>query len=169
MTVPTHLSQVVAAVMGRVTAEDATVTWELSQSALPKHGAPPRMIWVPTRDRFTAAQKRPGPHSVMTVMAGFSVTLWGTSIDAVETLRERLCRALRAVLGDEPFREATAGAWVADIGATTLGAAYVLTSSVAMDVPRAAAAPATATPTSVTLDTTRSTTGDGFTDAGEGT
>lgn len=168
MTVPTHLQQVADAVMARVTAEDDAVTWELSQSALPKHGAPPRMIWAPTRDRFDPAQKRPGPHSVMTIMAGFSVTLWGADIAAVETLRERLCRALRAVLGDAPFRGDTAGAWATDIGATTLGAAYVLTSSVAMDVPRTATAPATTTPTSVTLDTSRSTVGDGLVDAGEG-
>lgn len=169
MTVPTHLSDVAQAVMTRVTAEDAAVTWELSQSAIPKHGTPPRMIWAPTRDRFDPAQKRPGPHSVMTIMAGFSVTLWGADIAAVETLRERLCRALRATLGDAPFRGDTSGAWVQDVGVLTLGAAYVLTSSVAMDVPRTATAPATTTPTSVTLDTTRSTVGDGYTDAGEGT
>jgi hypothetical protein len=104
----------------------------------------------------------------MTIMAGFSVTVWGADIAATETLRERLCRALRATLGDAPFREATAGAWVTDVGVLTHGAAYVLTSFVAIDVPRRASAPATTAPTAFTLDTTRSTTGDGLVDAGEG-
>lgn len=169
MTVPTHLNDVAAAVMARVLAEDATVAWELSLSALPKHSAPPRMVWVPTTERLVEAQKRPGPHSVGTILAGFAVAVWGADIAATEMLRTRLLRALLLTLGPEPFGGAYAGEWIRDVGATTLGAGYLLTGAYALDVPRAAAAPATTIPTSVTLDTSRSTAGDGYTDAGEGT
>jgi hypothetical protein len=171
VTVPTHLSDVATAVMTRVIAEDAALTsaWELSLSALPKHASPPRMVWMPTTERIEPAQKRPGPHSVCTVLAGFAVAIWGADITATETLRTRLLRALLLTLGPEPFRGSYAGEWIRDVGATTLGAGYLLTGAYALDVPRAATAPATTIPTSVVLDTTRSTVGDGYTDAGEGT
>jgi len=167
VTVPTHLSDVATAVMTRVLAEDAAVAWELSLTALPKHASPPRMVWVPTTERIVEAQKRPGPHSVATVLAGFAVAVWGGTIAATETLRTILLRALLLTLGPEPFRGAYAGEWIRDVGATTLGAGYLFTGAYALDVPRAPTAPATTTPTSVTLDTTRSTAGDGYTDAGE--
>lgn len=171
MTVPTHLSDVATAVMARVIAEDAALTsaWELSLSALPKHASPPRMVWMPTTERLVEAQKRPGPHSVGTILAGFAVAVWGASIDATETLRTRLLRALLLTLGPEPFRGSYAGEWIRDVGATTLGAGYLLTGAYALDVPRAPTAPATVTTATFVNDTTRSTTGDGYVDAGEGT
>lgn len=167
MTVPTHLSDVATAVMARVLAEDAAVAWELSLTALPKHASPPRMVWVPTTERLVEAQKRPRTDALGAVLAGFAVAVWGADIAATETLRTILLRALLLTLGPEPFRGPVAGEWIRDVGATTLGAGYLLTGAYALDVPRAPTAPATTTPTSVTLDTTRSTAGDGNTDAGE--
>lgn len=166
MTVPTHLEDVADAVMARVLAETPGVQWDVATDPT-KHKSSPAMTWCPARERFAPAQKRPGPHSLGTVLAGFTVTVWGASVRETEALRTTLLRALLLTLGPEPFRGAYAGEWIRDVGATTLGAGYLFTGAYALDVPRAPTAPATTTPTSVTLDTTRSTAGDGYTDAGE--
>lgn len=165
MTVPAHLQAVADAVMERVLAETPGVLWDVATDPT-KHKSAPAMTWCPARERFTPAQKRPGPHSIGTVLAGFTVTVWGADIAATETLRTTLLRGLLLTLGPEPFRGDFAGEWIRG-GLEAGGAAYVLSGAYALDVPRAPTAPATTTPTSVTLDTTRSTAGDGNTDAGE--
>jgi hypothetical protein len=52
-------------------------------------------------------------------------------------------------------------------GQMTQGEAYALAISVALDVPALPDPPTTTPITDVALDSTRSTAGDGFTDAGE--
>lgn len=165
MTVPTHLEDVADAVMARVLAETPGVQWDVATDPT-KHKSSPAMTWCPARERFAPAQKRPGPHSLGTVLAGFTVTVWGASVRETEALRTTLLRALLLTLGPEPFRGDLAGDWIRG-GLEAGGAAYVVSCAYSLDVLRAPSAPATATPTSATLDTTRSTAGDGQTDAGE--
>ncbi len=167
MTVPTHLRDVAEAAMQHVLTETTNVLWEVALDPA-KRTSSPSMVWCPSRERLTESQKRPGPHSIGTILAGFTVTVYGADVATTETLRVQLLRALLLTLGPQPFRGDFAGDWVRG-GIEAGGAAYVLSGAYALDVPRAPTPPATTTPTSVTIDTTRSTVGDGLVDAGEGT
>lgn len=167
MTVPTHLREVAEAAMQHVLAEAPGVLWEVALDPT-KRTSPPSMVWCPSRERLVEAQKRPGPHSIGTILAGFTVTVYGADVDATETLRVQLLRALLLTLGPQPFRGDFVGEWARG-GIEAGGAAYLLSGAYALDVLRAPTPPATTTPTAFTNDTTRSTTGDGFVDAGEGT
>lgn len=165
------LDTLVAQIMPDVIADVPTVAHELSTRALPEHAAPPRIVWVPSRDRWEAGQKRPRGggstgKSLATCRAGLEVHCWGASRAAAWTLVKAVVRALRRRLGPEPFLFIEGGMWLAT-GQMTQGEAYALAISVALDVPALPDPPATTTVTAAAIDNTRSTAGDGFTDAGE--
>lgn len=164
------LDTLVEQVMPDVVAEVPAVMHELSTRALPENASPPRIVWVPSRDRWEAGQKRPRGggstgKSLATCRAGLEVHCWGASRAAAWTLVKAVVRALRKRLGPEPFLYLEGGMWLAT-GQMTQGEAYALAISVALDVP-ALPAPTTTTITAVATDSTRSTTGDGNVDAGE--
>lgn len=164
------LDTLVAQIMPDVIAEVPTVAHELSTRALPENASPPRIVWVPSRDRWEAGQKRPRGggstgKSLATCRAGLEVHCWGASRAAAWTLVKAVVRALRRRIGPEPFLFIEGGMWLST-GQMTQGEAYALAISVALDVP-ALPAPTTTTITDAALDSTRSTAGDGFTDAGE--
>lgn len=139
-----------------------------------RHGSPPRIVWVPSRDRFGGAQKTPrgaNGRSLITRFAGAQVMVWGaestnvTSIAATEALVRRLCRALLKTGGPEPYFQLVGGQWEETPGEMALGEAYVLSVAVAIDVPDLTRS--TVTIDAVALDPSRSTAGDGLVDAGE--
>lgn len=168
----TSLDALAAGVMPDVEAEVAGVKWEVSTRALPTHGAPPRVVWVPGRDRWEGPQKTPrgggaSGRSLATCHAGVELHCWGADRPAAWALVRSIVRALRRRVGPEPFLRIEAGAWLSVTGAATLGEAYVLAVSVALDVPALPDPPATATPTGAALDATGAAAGDGNLDAGE--
>lgn len=161
-------------IMPAVRAEWPAVVSEVTTRGLPTHGSPPRVLWVPSRDRWEAAQKRPRGggstgRSLATCRAGVDLHCWGASIALTTQLVQSVVRALRLLAGPEPFLTIDGGAWLTPEGATTEGEAYVLQISVAIDVPALPSPPRTATPTAAAIDTTRSSSGDGNVDAGETT
>ena len=165
------LDTLVAQIMPDVVAEVPTVAHELSTRALPENASPPRIVWVPSRDRWEAGQKRPRGggstgKSLATCRAGLEVYCWGASRADAWTLVKAVVRALRKRIGPEPFLYLEGGMWLAT-GQMTQGEAYALAISVALDVPALPDPPTTTPITDVALDSTRSTAGDGFTDAGE--
>ena len=181
MTTPIDgLDQFAALVMARVNADGgATVVSEIATGASAFQGSPPRVVWEPTRDRFTAAQKKPrgsrGPLgvSVGTRMAGGVAHVWGdgtadgsvSPTTATERLLKRVARAMMLVGGGPPFFELTGGGWNATPGVTDCGRVYDLAFAVAVDLDLAA--PTTETITTVAIDPSRSTAGDGLVDACE--
>lgn len=181
MTTPIDgLDQFAAAVMARVNADGgAAVVSEIATGAVNFQGAPPRVVWEPTRDRFVGAQKKPrgsrGPRgvSVGTRMAGGVAHIWGdgtadgsiTPTTGTERLLKRVARAMMLVGGGPPFFELTGGTWNAKPGVTDCGRVYELPFAVAVDLDLAV--PTVTTITIVALDPSRSTAGDGLVDAGE--
>lgn len=139
-----HFARVV---MERFNADGGVaVPLEVSTRARDWNGAPPRIVWYPTRDRFTGAQKVGRTHngrSLITRQAGATIDVWGaasddgsvTSIAATEQLIARLVRALAKTGGPSPFLELGSGAWVESPGQTALGDAYALPIAVSIDVP----------------------------------
>lgn len=181
MTTPVDgLDQFAALVMARVNADGGeAVTSETATAATAFHGSPPRVVWEPTSDRFTAAQKKPrgsrGPRgvSVGTRMAGGVAHIWGdgtadgtvSPTTATERLLKRVARAMMLVGGGPPFFDLGSGAWNTTPGVTDCGRVYDLAFAVAVDLDLAA--PTLTTITDVALDPSRSTAGDGLVDAGE--
>lgn len=146
---------------------------EISTRALPTHSSPPRVVWVPTDDQWTGAQKLPRGggstgKSVMTCRAGVHLHCWGADRAATWAIVTALVRSITALYGSSSeVVRFERGGWASTTGATTAGELYVLQINAALDVPALPDPPRTATPTSTPLDASRSSTGDGFTDAGE--
>jgi len=164
------LSTLHDAVMPDVRGEHPAVISEVSTRAIAFNGAPPRVIWVPSRDRWESAQKRPRGggstgKNLQTCLAGVDLHVWGASIPGTWQLVQSVVRALRRRIGPDPFLSINGGQWLATEGLISQGELYVLSISVALDVP-ALPAPTT-TITDAALDSTRSTAGDGNVDAGE--
>lgn len=139
------------------------------QSALE---APPFVVWVPSRDRWTAAQKRPrgglsSGRSLMTAMAGVDLHCWGSDLTSTWRLVQAIVRASKKLLGPEPFFEFVGGQWLSVEGISAQGELYVLSLAVAIDVPALPDPPTTLRPTGARLDATASVPGDGNLDAGE--
>lgn len=136
--------------MGRFNADGGdVVALEVSTRALDWQASPPRIVWRPARDRFTAPQKVARTHngrSLITRMMGVQVHVWGAAtapgvdpalsdIGATEALAQRLCRAIFKTGGPEPFLQFVGGEWTESPGQTALGDAYTLLIAVAIDVP----------------------------------
>jgi hypothetical protein len=67
----------------------------IGAETLNEHAAPPRIVWVPSVDQFTAAQQGEFyAASRLTCVAGFDVHVWGASFDAARELRRKLVDAL---------------------------------------------------------------------------
>ncbi|MDO9016675.1 MAG: hypothetical protein Q8S73_42985 [Deltaproteobacteria bacterium] len=172
-----HFARVV---MERLNADGGErVELDVSTRARDWNGSPPRIVWRPSRDRFTGAQKVARSHngrSLITRMAGATIDVWGaasaagvdpavTDIGGTEALVARLCRALVLTGGPMPFLDMQGGAWVEAPGQTALGDAYTLTIAVAIDVPNLTVP--TVRPTRAVLVRPHGTPGDGDVDAGE--
>lgn len=116
------ISALVAAVMPTVVAAVPTVTHAVTTRD-PGHGAPPRVLWRPQSDAFSAARKGSTPRSIRTVRMVFAVEVWGGDVAQVETLREAILRGLHAVAAGS--WDATGGQWAAP-GMVDAGELYTL-------------------------------------------
>jgi hypothetical protein len=159
------------AVLPDVRGEWPSVVSEVSTRAIAFNGSPPRIVWVPSRDRWEGAQKRPRGggstgKNLQTCLAGADLHVWGASIPETWQLVQSVVRALRRRLGSDPFLSINGGQWLSVEGLTSQGELYVLSISVALDVPELPAR-TTTTITAAAIDNTRSSTGDGNVDAGE--
>lgn len=62
---------------------------------LDANGKPPRVVFVPTRDRFGPAQRVGGAQPALaTRIAGLQVHVWGADVDATEQLAHQVIAAL---------------------------------------------------------------------------
>ncbi|TAK26716.1 MAG: hypothetical protein EPO40_19550 [Myxococcaceae bacterium] len=176
----TGLEHFARVVMDRLNADGGEfVQLVVSTRARDWNASPPRIVWCPSRDRFTGAQKVGRSHngrSLITRMAGATIDVWGaasapgvvpvvTDMDATEALVARLSRALVKTGGPMPFLDLQGGAWVESPGQNALGDAYVLSIAVAIDVPNLTVP--TVRPTAAVLETPDGTPGDGDVNAGE--
>lgn len=170
------IDQFAAAVMAKVLADgNGTVDWCVSTNALAWQASPPRVVFVPSRGSFGAAQKSPRGstgRSVGTRFAGARVWIWGddptgavSSIRATEILLRRVCSQMVLTGGPSPFFELTSEEWVERTGQTDLGEVVIVTIALAVDL-HTPPLPSVVV-TSVALDPSRSTAGDGLVDAGE--
>lgn len=136
-------------------------TW-VGEEYLINNDAPPRVIWVPTRDQFDGAlrySKPPTamtPRSIFTRRAGCQIHVWGAGtvvdtnpykdIAATELLLNRFLYMLRQVAYGA--FTLTGGSWLPKANRGELGRCYLL--DVTFDIP-VVPAPADDATTSVTL------------------
>lgn len=158
--------------MPDVIVEYPACTSDVSTRGISENTSATHVLWAPSVDRWLPPQKTPrgggaSGRSVATRRAGVDLYIRGADVIAVEGLVAAVVRSLRLHGGPEPFITLEPGQWRAPTGAMTAGEMYLLPIAVAIDVPALPDPPRTATPTTAALDTTRSATGDGFTDAGE--
>lgn len=143
-----------------------TLQTGLGQRDLDEHSVYPRMVWVPTRDAYTAPTRdRAQQRSLRTCDTVCEVHLWGEEIADVEGMRERLFTVLQAIAPGA--WDSTAGEWTQP-GTTTAGEKLVMLVSLKFsqhELP----APTTVTITAVAPDTTGSAPSDGNLDVGEPT
>lgn len=171
------IEQFSAAVKAKVLADGGgTVDWQVGARALDWNASPPRVVFVPSRGRYGPAQKIPRGstgRSVGTRFAGARVHVWGaesadgsvTAIRATEILLRRVLAQMLLTGGPSPFFELQGEEWVENPGQTGLGEAAVVTIALAVDV-HTTPLPSVVV-TTVALDPSRSTAGDGLVDASE--
>jgi hypothetical protein len=93
---------------------------------LKTHDAPPRVIWVPSRDRYGPPESTGAdPRQLRTRLAGCEVHVWGRDYDATEGLLNLVQAAIHTVAYGCYALETEAG-WLALEGPLqNLGRAYV--------------------------------------------
>lgn len=182
MTIIRHISELAAVAMPGVV-DDFAVAYpsadalahEVSTRAIAEHGAPPRVVWVPSADEFKGAQKNPrggssAQHSLMTRECGVTLVCWAETVEATEDLVEMLVRHLVRAAGVGSLGiTIQRGQWVSEAGASQLGEGYALSITFPVDVRAQGATPPTR-PATVTpvLDTSGTgTPGDGAPDSSE--
>jgi hypothetical protein len=113
-------------------------------------GVPPRVVWVPTEDKFAAARQHgPSPRSIKTRVAGVVVHIWakGASPDQDLAAAEQLVNDVLWATHQEAYGsyEVVGGTWLGQDGEelTQLGRAYLL--ELQFQVPITAPAPTTQT------------------------
>lgn len=155
----TIIDDLAEALAASVRIEFPALQHTVSTRALPEHSAPPRLVFVPTRDTWGAPQKRPRGglstgRALATVQAGMAVHCWGATRTEAWALVLALVRAVRSIAGPEPWASIGAGEWLGT-GASTHGEAYVLTLTCAIDAADTppTVATATASVTTVTTET----------------
>lgn len=181
MTIIRHISELATAVMPGVVADFATayasapaLAHEVSTRALAEHGAPPRVVWVPTSDEFQGAQKNPRggstlQHSLMTRACGVTLVCWAETVSAAEDLVEMLVRHLVRAAGVGAVGiTIQRGQWVSEAGASQCGEGYALSITYPVDIRAQAATPPTRPTVTPVLNTAGTgTPGDGAPDSTE--
>lgn len=121
------LAEILAPINAALTGVETLVGSEY----LMAHGALPRIVWIPTNDRFERGQGRRGtgigPRSVGTRVVGVRAHIWGADFTATERLVDRVVWLLhQAAFGDYIVED---GEWMAAEGGeawSQLGKVYVL-------------------------------------------
>ncbi len=143
------LQQIYDAIMARVAADVPNLQHELGADTVDFHGAPPRVVWVPSTDQYDGDPKRGArtQPAIYEVSEGFDVHLHGADYDAARDLRDAFLRALhRETMG---CSTPESGEWApGNAGVVRDGRVYVL--SIRVQVPVTQQALQTATPAGVT-------------------
>jgi hypothetical protein len=94
---------------------------------LKAHDAPPRVVWVPSRDRYGPPESTgANPRSLRTRLAGCEVHVWGADYDATEALLNLVQAAIHYVTyGSYQLDQGDAGWLALDGPLQNLGRAYV--------------------------------------------
>lgn len=148
--------------MAAVALEVSGVTWDVGARAAPEHGTPPRVTWVPDRDRpgvprkYSRTSSGRRSRAVVGMWELFEVHCWGADYDATVALRDSVLRVVHRLCTGAWRHEG--GEW-ARPGAVSLGEMSVQRIALLSTVFDAATV--TAHVTSVGLDTVTDTPGDG--------
>lgn len=115
-----------------LTALHPTLVSKLGDELRAEHDLCPRIVWVPTADRFAPAKlHKTEPRPVRTRVAGCAAHIWGDSLASTETLVNNFIAALhQTAYGNY---EIVSGQWV-DPGKMTKGRAYVVEFTVEIPV-----------------------------------
>lgn len=162
------LSDRIAAVMARVSADVAGTTFAEGAREEATHRAPPFVLWKRTRATAVGAAQlddlaTPYARAITGKAQGFQVRLWGADWPAVDALFEALVRALE---------HEAAGAWsyqgdtALDVGATAHGEAIVVDLTLRAHVAEAASATVVLTSAHVRRSTAAAS-GDGALEPGD--
>jgi hypothetical protein len=112
---------------------------------LAEHGAPPRVVWVPTADKFGPPTQRGSvvgdARALHTNRAAVAVHCWGADTASALALRDQFIVALRGQIG--PNYELQDGGWAGQAMMTN-GRVYIL--SLTLNIPIVDTAPAVAAP-----------------------
>lgn len=167
MTILRHISELAAAVMPGVVADFAAaypsapvLAHDVSTRAVAEHGAPPRVVWVPTNDDFVGPQKNPrggahAQHSLMTRVCGVTLVCWAETIDATEDLVECAVRHLARSAGVGAVGVTIQrGQWVSEAGVSQYGEGYALSITFPVDIRAQGATPPARPTVTPQLDTT---------------
>jgi hypothetical protein len=139
--------------------------WAIGASKLAQHAAPPRYVWVPTRDRFGPAERAGGrQRALFTRIAGVDLHLWASDVADAEARMHAVINALYQEGATSVMPEGTE--WVPE-AVTERGTLVVL--SLAIKVPVCEPAAAVAQATQALPDNTTTVAGDGKLDWGETT
>jgi hypothetical protein len=126
---------VLADFINAVSAEIPGVPSLIGAEHLAANATPPRLVWVPTTDRFDGAEKGGSiSRSMRTRVAGVDLHIWGDDLAAAETLLHQAVSAVHRVAYGS--YEVLAGRWLTDDGRELLlkGRVYVLSLAVRMPV-----------------------------------
>jgi hypothetical protein len=147
-------SELIASVMAEVNAgRDDELPTLLGERFLHEHGAPPRIVWVPSRSTFGQPQQGVGTvvHRVlMTDLVDYEAHIWGESIDAARVLLHEVLRAGHRLGGRMHFKP-SAATWKTEGEVEQHGAALVLYASFLLGVTDRPAATATTKTIAATL------------------
>lgn len=117
-------------------------------------GAPPRVVWVPDRERYDDPDvKLPSAHAIARTDETFEVVVWGEDYQRTKALRNRLAGALEA-LSTRLSSRMVSGEWAFG-GLDTRGAALTLSITLYFlitDAEYVAIAPSTTTVSGVVTD-----------------
>ncbi len=150
-----RLEQVVAAVTAQLPSAGAGITIHIGSEFLMQNEAPPRIVWVPTKDRYGPPRGVGGnPRNVRTRHVGYECHVWGVDYEAAELLADQVQAALYFLYWG--VFQVTEGQWPQNLGATAgevtqFGRNYVFFFTI--DIPIAEAGQTTGTATSAPLTT----------------
>jgi hypothetical protein len=148
-------------------ADAMDVEHSIGAEKLLEHSAPPRVVWVPTKDRYDGPiQQSRTVRSLFTCHSGYDVHLWGESFDAARELRRSFLEVLMA--NAIASFEIGAGEWVGFDRPRWLKSGEVYVLSLTIMEPITAAPKSLVTVTSVAFDSTGAVPGDNVLQAGEG-
>lgn len=156
---------VAAACMVRVALEVPGVQTGVGAREIPFHGAPPRVVWLPTNETHGAPRKvgpSPSTRNLVGIGLTFEAHCWGTTFTQAALLRSAVLRALHA----ECVGSWTPGGAVwAQPGQLDQGELCVVRGTLLIPVPETASPAVTIT--AVAPDPTGSVAGDGYLDTAE--
>lgn len=88
------LSDLTAAMLALAPTEPHIVN-EIGDREKARSGAPPKIVWTPARDKYSAPDVQPkGAHAIVRADESFEVLIWGEDYARAKALRNRLAGGL---------------------------------------------------------------------------